>query len=129
MGGTRQWSRQYEGRMVQAKDPMGREIYWFPVVPVREAEEGTDRWAVEHGWISVTPLRLDLTNDAELAKLAAAPTAAHPEGEEAGGGKGNAKNERGMEVATRPRHPFFLSAKSPCARPPLIAVVTHRHTE
>ena len=60
---------------------MGREIYWFTVVLVREAEEGTDRWAVEHGWISVTPLRIDLTNDAELAKLAAAPTTAHPEGE------------------------------------------------
>src|SRR5258708_15946208 len=84
---TRQSIRQYDGRMVQAKDPMGREIYWFTVVPVREAEEGTDRWAIEHGWISVTPLRLDLTNDADLAKLAAAPTAAHPEGEEAGGEK------------------------------------------
>jgi 5'-nucleotidase len=78
---TRQSIRQYDGRMVQGKDPMGREIYWFTVVPVREAEEGTDRWAVEHGWISVTPLRIDLTNDAELAKLAAAPTTAHPEGE------------------------------------------------
>src|SRR5260221_7492691 len=32
--------------MVQAKDPMGREIYWFTVVPIREPEEGTDRWAV-----------------------------------------------------------------------------------
>jgi 5'-nucleotidase len=62
--------------MVQGKDPMGREIYWFTVVPVREAEEGTDRWAIENGWISVTPLRLDLTNDIELAKLAAAPTSA-----------------------------------------------------
>src|SRR5258708_29949272 len=78
---TRQSIRQYVGRMFQAKLPMCLEIYWFTVVRVREAEEGTDRWAVEHGWISVTPLRLDLTNDAELAKLAAAPTAAHPEGE------------------------------------------------
>src|SRR5260370_40562517 len=95
MGGTRQWSRQYEGRMVQAKDPMGREIYWFPVVPVREAEEGTDRWAVEHGWISVTPLRLDLTNDIELAKLAAAPTAAHPEGGRGGGGEGKVGEGKG----------------------------------
>jgi 5'-nucleotidase len=65
--------------MVQGKDPMGREIYWFTVVPVSEVEEGTDRWAVENGWISVTPLRLDLTNDIELAKLAAAPTSSEGE--------------------------------------------------
>jgi 5'-nucleotidase len=76
---TRQSIRQYDGRMVQSKDPMGRENYWFTVVPVREAEEGTDRWAIENGWISVTPLRLDLTNDIELAKLAAAPTSADGE--------------------------------------------------
>src|SRR5258708_37820467 len=95
--------------MVQAKDPMGREIYWFTVVPVREAAEGTDRWAIEHGWISVTPLRLDLTNDAELAKLAAAPTAAHPEGEEAGGEKGKGKRERRLGRGTRVRDPFYPS--------------------
>jgi 5'-nucleotidase len=76
---TRQSIRQYDGRMVQGKDPMGREIYWFTVIPVREAEEGTDRWAVENGWISITPLRIDLTNDIELAKLAAAPTSAESE--------------------------------------------------
>ncbi|MBV9274641.1 MAG: 5'/3'-nucleotidase SurE [Verrucomicrobia bacterium] len=69
---TRQSVRQYDGRMVEATDPMGREIYWFTVVPIKEAEEGTDRWAIENGWISVTPIRIDLTNDAELAKLAAA---------------------------------------------------------
>jgi 5'-nucleotidase len=49
------------------------------VIPVREAEEGTDRWAVENSWISITPLRVDLTNDIELAKLAAAPTSAEGE--------------------------------------------------
>jgi hypothetical protein len=30
---------------------------------------------------SYVPLRIDLTNDVELARLAAAPTTAHPEGE------------------------------------------------
>lgn len=29
-------------------------------------EEGTDRWAVEHGHLSMTPLRLDLTNERQL---------------------------------------------------------------
>jgi 5'-nucleotidase len=38
------------------------------VVPIENAEEGTDRWAVEKGFVSMTPLRLDLTNDEELER-------------------------------------------------------------
>jgi 5'-nucleotidase len=34
------------------------------------AEEGTDRWALERGYISMTPLRLDLTHHDELAAAA-----------------------------------------------------------
>jgi 5'-nucleotidase len=30
-------------------------------------EEGTDRWAVEYGYISITPPRLDLTDEKQLA--------------------------------------------------------------
>ena len=66
---TRQSIRQYDGKMVLDEDPMGRAHYWFTVVPIREPEANTDRWAVENGWISITPLRLDLTDDAELEKL------------------------------------------------------------
>ena len=46
---------------------MGRELFWFTVMPIEGAEEGTDRWAVEQGWISLTPLRLDLTDEEQLA--------------------------------------------------------------
>ena len=66
---TRQSIRQYDGKMVLDEDPMGREHYWFTVVPIQEPEPNTDRWAVENGWISITPLRLDLTDDTELEKL------------------------------------------------------------
>ncbi|HYY28291.1 MAG TPA: 5'/3'-nucleotidase SurE [Chthoniobacterales bacterium] len=65
---TRQSVRQYDGKMVLDEDPMGREHYWFTVVPIREPEVNTDRWAVENGWISITPLRLDLTDYNELEK-------------------------------------------------------------
>lgn len=71
---TRQSVRQYDGRMVAGKDPMGRNHFWFTVVPIENAEEGTDRWAVEQGYVSMTPLRLDLTHDEALA---AAPLS-HP---------------------------------------------------
>jgi 5'-nucleotidase len=64
---TRQSVKQYDGKVVPGKDPMGREHYWFTVIPIEETEEGTDRWAVDHGYVSMTPLRLDLTHHAELA--------------------------------------------------------------
>jgi 5'-nucleotidase len=40
-------------------------------VPLEAPDEGTDRWAVEHGWVSLTPLRLDLTDEEALARAAA----------------------------------------------------------
>jgi len=72
---TRQSVRQYDGKVVAAKDPMGRPIYWFTVTPLEGAEEGTDRWAVEHNWVSITPLRLDLTAEKDLARALALPQA------------------------------------------------------
>lgn len=65
---TRQSVRQYDGRVMPGTDPRGRKHYWITVVPLEAAEEGTDRWAVEEGYISMTPLRLDLTDEKELAK-------------------------------------------------------------
>ena len=64
---TRQSVRFYDGKVVPGKDPMGRRHFWFTVTPIKETDEGTDRWAVERGYISITPLRLDLTDEKELA--------------------------------------------------------------
>ncbi len=50
---------------------MGRSIFWFTVTPLEGAAKGTDRWAVEHNWVSITPLRLDLTDEADLARALA----------------------------------------------------------
>jgi 5'-nucleotidase len=66
---TRQSMRHYDGKVVPGKDPMGRQHYWFTVVPVEATEEGTDRWAIEQGYVSMTPLRLDLTDHQELARV------------------------------------------------------------
>lgn len=65
---TRVSVRQYDGRIQPTRDPMGRELYWFTVKPLHGADPGTDRWALEHGWISLTPLRLDLTDEAGLQR-------------------------------------------------------------
>jgi 5'-nucleotidase len=68
---TRQSVRHYDGKVVPAKDPMGRPIFWFTVAPLEPAEEGTDRWAVESGLVSITPLRLNLTDEQALARVSA----------------------------------------------------------
>ena len=68
---TRQSCRQYDGKVVPAKDPMGRQHFWYTVTPIQETEEGTDRRAMEQGYVSITPLRLDLTNEKELSEAQA----------------------------------------------------------
>lgn len=65
---TRQSLRHYNGEVVPWEDPMGRAHYWFTTKPVEAAEVGTDRWAVEEGFVSMTPLRLDLTDRVALAE-------------------------------------------------------------
>jgi 5'-nucleotidase len=68
---TRVSVRHYDGRIVPTKDPLGHDLYWFTVTPVEGTEEGTDRWAVERGWTSLTPLRLDLSDEVKLADVRA----------------------------------------------------------
>jgi 5'-nucleotidase len=65
---TRQSVRLYDGKIVPGMDPMGRKHYWFTVTPLEPAEEGTDRWAMEMNYVSITPLRLDLTNEDVLRR-------------------------------------------------------------
>ena len=71
---TRQSVRHYDGRVVPGEDPSGRQLYWLTVRPLEEVEEGTDRWAMRRGLVSMTPLRLDLTDLDALARA----EAAHP---------------------------------------------------
>jgi 5'-nucleotidase len=68
---TRQAVTHYDGRVVPGKDPMGRSHYWLSVRAVEELEEGTDRWAVRNGYVSITPLRLDLTDETLLEAVKA----------------------------------------------------------
>jgi 5'-nucleotidase len=64
---TRQSVRHYDGTVVPIQDPMGRQHFWLSVQPIEEVEEGTDRWAMRHDLVSLTPLRLDLTDHELLA--------------------------------------------------------------
>ncbi len=60
---TRQSFRHYDGRVVPFTDPMGRQTFWYTVVPIEDVEQGTDRWAMQEQRVSITPLRMDLTDE------------------------------------------------------------------
>ncbi|MER3513453.1 MAG: hypothetical protein C4310_02840 [Chloroflexota bacterium] len=62
--------RKYRDELVKRLDPRGRPYYWIAGEPEDELEEeGTDVWAVRNGYISVTPLHLDLTAHGMLERL------------------------------------------------------------
>src|SRR6476661_2515215 len=66
---TCQSMRHYDGKVVPAKDPMGRQVYWYTVAPVESTEETSDRWAFDNGYVSITPLRLELTDHQALERV------------------------------------------------------------
>jgi 5'-nucleotidase len=63
---TRQSVRHYDGHVVGDQDPYGNRLFWSIVKPIEQVEEATDLWAVRQGLVSVTPLRLDLTDHEAL---------------------------------------------------------------
>jgi 5'-nucleotidase len=68
---TRQAFSRYDGKIVPGVDPMGRKNFWYTVIPIEAVEEGTDRWAMQQNLVSLTPLRLDLTNEKQLTDVQA----------------------------------------------------------
>ena len=68
---TRLGSRTYRDTLVRKTDPRGRDYYWIGGEdPVWEGRAGSDFKAVEEGFISVTPMRLDLTDDPAVEAMA-----------------------------------------------------------
>jgi 5'-nucleotidase len=66
---THQSVRQYNGKVVESHDPNGRKHYWFAATPLTEPDEDSDRWAIAHDLVSLTPIRLSLTDMDWLGKL------------------------------------------------------------
>ncbi len=60
---TRQGLRVYRDALDRRMDPRGRPYYWIGgEAPTGVVEEGTDFGALSEGYVSITPLQLDLTN-------------------------------------------------------------------
>ncbi|MEO2083595.1 MAG: 5'/3'-nucleotidase SurE [Desulfurobacteriaceae bacterium] len=60
---TRQGKKAYTEKVEERRDPWGRVYYWIGgEEPNWVPEPGTDYWAVKNGFISVTPIHLDMTD-------------------------------------------------------------------
>lgn len=67
---TRLGDRHLAENIIEAKDPKGETIYWVgPEGEARECGPGTDFHAINEGYVSVTPLKIDLTNYATLSSI------------------------------------------------------------
>ncbi|HEY5716454.1 MAG TPA: 5'/3'-nucleotidase SurE [Psychromonas sp.] len=68
---TRLGKRHKAELIEKSNDPRGREIFWVgPPGEIAEAGEGTDFYAIENGYVSITPLKIDLTATEQLSNLA-----------------------------------------------------------
>src|SRR3989338_5296369 len=67
---TRLGTRHKAEPTIKGTDPRGRKIYWIGQPgPEQDAGPGTDFYAVNSGYVSVTPLQLDLTHYKVLDEL------------------------------------------------------------
>jgi 5'-nucleotidase len=67
---TRLGKRHPSQPVIPTLNPAGETVYWIgPVGLVQDATEGSDFGAVEQGWVSMTPLRLDLTHENQLTHM------------------------------------------------------------
>jgi 5'-nucleotidase len=64
---TRLGFRHRSEPVIQAADPRGRPVYWVgPAGAQQDAGPGTDFHAIAEGFVSVTPLQIDLTRHAAI---------------------------------------------------------------
>lgn len=68
---TRLGKRHPSEPVIRAQSPRGETIYWVgPSGLAKDAGEGTDFHATANGYVSVTPLQIDLTHTAQLPTVA-----------------------------------------------------------
>jgi len=69
---TRLGKRHPSEPVIRAANPRGEPIYWIGAAgSARDAGPGTDFHATTAGWVSVTPLQIDLTHGEQLPAISA----------------------------------------------------------
>lgn len=67
---TRLGKRHHAEPVIQSENPRGDKIYWIgPAGSAREAGPGTDFHATDSGFVSITPLRMDLTGEQQMSAV------------------------------------------------------------
>ena len=67
---TKLGKRIYSEGVIERRDPRGRKYYWIGgEPPVWHPGEGTDFEAIQSGFVSITPLHLDLTHHESIPRL------------------------------------------------------------
>lgn len=67
---TRQGQRLYRDKLEPRRDPRGRPYYWIGgQAPTGLFEDGTDIGGLQQGYVTITPLQLDLTAHALIPQL------------------------------------------------------------
>ncbi|MCE9789296.1 5'/3'-nucleotidase SurE [Shewanella chilikensis] len=67
---TRLGARHKAEGMVRARDPHGREVFWLGPPGIElDVGDDTDFYAVSQGYVSITPLTVDLTAYRQLSQL------------------------------------------------------------
>ena len=67
---TRLGKRHKAEPTVRGTTPRGDTVYWIgPAGQAADAGEGTDFSAVEQGYVSITPLRIDLTHNGQMSPV------------------------------------------------------------
>lgn len=70
---TRQGTSVYHDELIKRLDPDDRPYYWIGgKAPTGDVEAvGTDMWAVYHGYVSITPIHLEMTAHSMIGDLTA----------------------------------------------------------
>jgi len=67
---TRLGRKYYDREVIEKKDPRGQSYYWIGMGnPTSDGPEGTDIRATERNYVSITPLRTDLTCEEALGRF------------------------------------------------------------
>lgn len=63
-------NKRYTPDIIERTDPRGRKYYWIGTgTPAYTDREGTDVWAVQHGYISLSAIKYDLNSPADHGVL------------------------------------------------------------
>ena len=73
---TRRGIRKYRDKFTCMKDPRGKDCYWIAGRIEDKLQEGTDVTAVADGYVSVTPIHMDMTHYEMLGEMIDAGVAA-----------------------------------------------------